>query len=85
MAPNSEVFRRQLHSLFKKAERQGKNHIKVQSGELHRMVGGYPGTNHRMPICCGVMRAEMKSTDKIIDAPPKGNGASLLIRYSLPR
>ena len=66
---------------------EGSSSIEVNSGALHRRVGGYPG-NHRMPICCSVMRTVMKPGDEIIASPLKGDdadGASLTIRYVLPR
>jgi 5-methylcytosine-specific restriction protein A len=59
--------------------------ITIKSGDLHRRVGGYPSHNHRMPVCCHVMRANMRSGDQILAAPPKGDGATLVIRYRLPR
>lgn len=55
--------------------------IDVNAGELHREVGGYPGPGHRMPLACSVMRTAMCDGDQIVAAPPKGNGASLTIRY----
>lgn len=58
-------------------------HVEVRSGDLHRAVGGYPGPNHRMPICCSVMYAMMQEGDQIIKTPPKGKGANLIIQYSL--
>ena len=85
MAPNRKDFQKKMDSILKLAEQEGKSQVDIKSGDLHRMVGGYPGNDHRMPICCGVMRKNMKSTDKILDEPPKGNGATLLIRYQLPR
>ena len=59
-------------------------YIEISSGELHRIVGGYPGRNHRMPICCQVMRENMRPGDEILAQPPKGLGASLRIRYHRP-
>lgn len=56
-------------------------YIDLNSGQIHREVGGYPGNNHRMPVCCEVMYKNMKGTDYVLSAPPKGNGASLNIRY----
>jgi hypothetical protein len=40
-----------------------------------------------MPVCCDVMCAAMSEShgDRIESAPPKGKGASLAIRYVLPR
>ena len=47
-------------------------------------VGGYPGQNHRMPMCCAVMRSEMSAGDAILQEPPKKQGASLTILTSFP-
>ena len=82
MAPEVNDFRSELERILLEA-RGGS--VEVNSGELHRRVGGYPDNSHRMPVCCSVMRAAMKSDDKIISSPPEGNGASLTIRYILPR
>ena len=39
-----------------------------------------------MPSCCGVMRGELEAGKaEIIYTPESGNGASLTIRYYLPR
>lgn len=78
-------FRTELIAQFARATVQGTHHVDITSGDLHRQVGGYPGPNHRMPVCCGVMRGEMKHGDRILSAPPSGNGATLTIRYRLPR
>jgi 5-methylcytosine-specific restriction protein A len=48
-------------------------------------VGGYPGENHRMPVCCEVMRSTMAPGDQVVETPPSGKGAALTIRYRLPR
>jgi len=49
--------------------------------------GSYPGPNHRMPVCCKVMKDAMAPDygDKVLQEPPSGQGASLTIRYVLPR
>jgi pimeloyl-ACP methyl ester carboxylesterase len=83
--PNTETFRRVLAERFAAAERARRSEIEVTSGDLHREVGGYPGTNHTMPTCCNVMRAAMQAGDAEVAAPPKGKGAILRIRYRLPR
>ena len=36
-------------------------------------------------VCCDAMYSERRNGDEIIFAPQKGKGASLTIRYSLPR
>lgn len=78
---NQDDFRQALGELFAFANEKGLSAITVRAGELHRLVGDYPGQNHRMPICCAVMRDFMRAKDEIISAPPKGDGASLEIRY----
>jgi hypothetical protein len=83
--PTADDFREALNSLFVEEAKKGKKYIEVRSGDLHRNVGGYPGTNHAMPTCCKVMERERKAGDTILQSPPKGNGASLVIRYMLPR
>ena len=78
-------FERTLNQIFAQAEKVNKSTIQVNSGKLHRLVGGYLGSNHRMPVCCGVMNRAKGKGDKIISAPPSGLGASLTIEYKLPR
>ena len=67
--------------------KDGKSSVAVKAGDLHKQVGGYPEPkgNHRMPICCEVMRKEMGIRDEIMHSLQKGKGASLTIRYDLPR
>jgi len=84
-APAAPEFRSALLAIFDKASREGLRVVDVKSGDVHRALGVYPKPNHNMPTCCSVMRSLMKTGDLIIAAPPKGNGATLLIRYRLPR
>ena len=58
-----------------------KRSIGVRSGDLHCDSDGYPGRNHRMLLCCGVMRDAMRERDSVESPPESGQGASLLIRY----
>ncbi len=85
--PNAEDFKNELHRMMLEAMREGKESAEINAGELHRRVGDYPGRNHRMPICCQVMRAALApdAGDVILEEPPSGQGASLTIRYVLPR
>lgn len=80
--PTADDFQVALDSIFEHARGE---FIDVKSGDLHRMVGGYPGPSHRMPLCCRVMRQNMRPGDSVINEPPKGAGAGLVIRYMLPR
>ena len=85
--PDSSQFRAALKEIFTEAMKDGKSSVAVKAGDLHKQVGVYPEpkSNHRMPICCEVMYQEMGSRDKSEASPPKGKGASLRIRYDLPR
>jgi hypothetical protein len=83
--PTSIDFEKAINLDFEIAREKGEDHVILVSGDLHRKLGGYPGSKHRMPICCNVMRKMMEPGDKILEEPPKGNGATLKIRYSLPR
>ena len=83
--PSPKDFQEELDKLIRAGVKQGLSSIDISSGELHRKAGGYPAKNHRMPICCHVMRQYMNSNDTVISEPPKGAGATLVIRYVLPR
>jgi len=83
--PTAEEFEVALATILRDAEKHGRDHVDVTSGDLHRRVGGYPGRKHRMPACCGVMRQLMRPGDQVLQQPESGQGASLAIRYCLPR
>lgn len=78
-------FQLELDSIFDFAERKRLSAIVLKSGDLHRILGDYPRKDHRMPICCSVMREKMIEGDEILSEPPSGKGASLLIKYHFPR
>jgi hypothetical protein len=82
-----QEFKKELEQLFTQATTRGQNHVVVRAGDLHSAVGGYPGPAHQMPVCCDVMRQLMSESqgDRLESEPPKGKGASLTIRYVLPR
>ena len=82
----SDHFRAALARLFGDGAKAGRDTVVVRAGDLHGIVGGYPGPDHRMPVCCDVMYAEMlDGVDEFLAAPPKGKGASLVMEYLLPR
>lgn len=83
--PDSYDFKIELYKIFKDSQEGENPYLDVNAGDLHRKMGGDPGKNHRMPLCCDVMKKNMKTGDKILEQPPKGKGASLTIRYRLPR
>jgi 5-methylcytosine-specific restriction protein A len=85
MRPTIEMFRKQLRHILFEATSQGRTNLIMKAGELHQKIGGYPGSNHRMPVCCNAMYEAMLEGDRVIAAPPKRKGASLAIEYRLPR
>ena len=83
--PTKAEFHRAIESAFREARARGADHVLINSGELHRRLGGYPGPDHQMPSCCDAMYEKKCSIDTIVEAPNKGKGASLTIQYRLPR
>ena len=86
--PTKAEFSVEIHASLRRAELAGAKHLEVNAGELHRLLGGYPsenGMSHQMPSCCDAMQDEQRAGDTVIASPPKGRGASLTIRYKLPR
>lgn len=80
-----QEFEEELRQRFRRAVERGEASIIVNSGDMHRSLGGYPAPNHQMPTCCNVMHSHARVGDEILSAPPSGRGASLTIRYRLPR
>jgi 5-methylcytosine-specific restriction protein A len=78
-------FRRELRAQIERAQNAGRPPVEINSGELHRKVGGYPGQDHRMPMCCKAMQEFKRSNDVVVSEPLKGEGANLTIRYMLPQ
>ena len=83
MPPDKHDFQRCLDIILKIARNNNLSSIVVESGELHRLVGGYPGQDHRMPVCCGVMRKTMQESNEELPNSLKKDGATLQIRYNL--
>ncbi|MBN9145697.1 MULTISPECIES: hypothetical protein [unclassified Novosphingobium] len=83
--PGTQDFVDAIRARLRQAELGNAGHLDINSGELHRSLGGYPGPKAAMPSCCNAMYAEQRASDQIISQPPKGRGASLTIRYFLPR
>jgi hypothetical protein len=81
--PTEQDFRTEVRGLMWEAQTASASFVDINSGQVHRAVGGYPGPNHRMPVCLQVMKADIRAGDKVL--PPNGQGATLTIRYKLPR
>jgi hypothetical protein len=84
MSPTADDFRSHLSKLLAVATELGFVVVDVNAGKLHRVIGGYLRSDHRMPVC-DVMRQAMKPGDEVVTAPRHGQGARLTIRYWLPR
>jgi hypothetical protein len=76
-------FRQELLAQMGRAAHGGLIDVLINSGELYRSLGGYPGSTHGMPFCCDAMQAEMKSGDTLI--LDRSSGAGMTVRYLLPR
>ncbi len=87
MPLTAEDFRDELYRIMHEAVREGRKYVDVNAGEIHRGLGSCPGPDHRLPICCTVMKAAMAPDygDAVLQESPSGQGASLTIRYVLPR
>ena len=86
MAKSAKDFQTELDKIFTSVVQiPGISGIKIKSGDLHEIVGDYPGKDHRMPVCCDTMRKNMKEGDTIINDTPSGQSAMLIILYQIPR
>jgi 5-methylcytosine-specific restriction protein A len=83
--PTAPDFESALRNSFIQAQQRGEPYIDVRAGDLHKSLGGYPGRNHRMSTCSEVMWRLFRSSDTVLHSPPKRHGASLNLRYNLPR
>lgn len=83
--PTKEEFGNAIRADLRQAHLDGADHLDINAGDLHRELGGYPGDNHQMPSCCDAMYEAQRAGDTVLSRPPKGKGASLTIRFKLPR
>ena len=64
-------------------EQAGKSYVEIHCGGLHDRVNE---GEDRYAVCSGVMWVETAEGDcDIVDAPPRGAGPGLVIRYGLSR
>lgn len=67
---HADDFRNELYRMMLEAMKAGEAFAEINAGELHRRMGDYPGKNHRLPICCEVMRGALAPV--ILEQPPSG-------------
>ncbi len=81
MPPTAWDFQNRLLAILNGARHNGKLHVDVESGKLHEQVGGYPDSNHKMPICQDVMIRMMRAGDSVLKESTEDQ--NLIIRYNL--
>lgn len=79
----TETFFNSVELLKQIGRQNNLSELIITSKEVHKLVGGYPGPNHRMPMCCDAMYKAMGDQDEILEKPPKDKGATLKIKYHL--
>jgi hypothetical protein len=83
MVPTAWDFQNRLVAILNRARQSRQSYVDIESGTLHKEVGGYPDPNHRMPVCCEVMRKLMRPGDSVIKEPLASHDATLIIRYAV--
>lgn len=83
--PTKAEFMSELRAQLRIAELRGAKHLEINSGSLHRKLGGYPGKSHQMPSCCAAMQDEKRLGDTLLPGGPKSGVGIITIRYLLPR
>jgi hypothetical protein len=83
MTPTAWDFRNKLTAILNAAKHSGQAYVDIESDNLHKELGGDVTSHHRMPICCEVMKKMMRPGDSILTETGNGDGATMMIRYSL--
>ena len=83
MSPTAWDFQNQLMAILNGARQSGNPYVDVESGNLHQQAGGYTNLNHKMPVCCEVMRRMMRVGDSVLRETTSGQDPALTIRYTV--
>ena len=81
MPPSAWDFQNKLMVMLNAARQSGQPHIDVESGHLYSQLAEPLDPNRKMSVCCEVMRKMMRPGDSIVNDPPIGEDAKLMIRY----
>ena len=86
-APSADDFPTALQGRFREASGVGRRWMYVTASDLHREVEGHSTSagEDRMRLCVDAMRDAMRDGDTVLCEAPGGDGATLTIRYLLPR
>jgi hypothetical protein len=82
MTPTAWDFRNKLTVILNTAKHSGKPYVDVESGHLHKELGGDSKSHHRLPIFHEVMKKMMRPGDSILQEG-RDDGATMLVRYLL--
>ena len=83
MTPTAWDVRNKLTVILNTAKHSGDAYVDVESGNLHKELGGDPNSHHRMPIFHEVMTKMMRPGDLILKDSDSENDATMMIRYIL--
>ncbi|MDU9375465.1 hypothetical protein McpSp1_00390 [Methanocorpusculaceae archaeon Sp1] len=74
-------FYHAMYRRFDAAAEEGEPALEITAGDLHKSLKAA----NRLSLCCNCLYDMQNIGDVILQAPSGGVGASLLIRYALPR
>ena len=83
MSPTAWDFQNQLMAILNGARQTGQSYVDVESGNLHQQVGGYANSNHKIPVCCEVMKRMMRFGDSVLSETVSEQDPTLTIRYTV--
>ena len=83
MTPTAWDFRNKLLAILNEAKHSGKPYLDLESSSLYSDMGGDPNSKPRMTICHDIMTRMMRPGDRVLSESRNGDGATLLVRYSL--
>jgi hypothetical protein len=77
---SADHFAHELRVQLNRATKHGSIDIVINSGELYRSLGDYPGSMHGMPACYDdAMRSEMKPGDVLLSNRPAATASPFAI------
>ena len=79
MIPTAWDFRNKLTVILNTAKHSGKPYVDVESGNVHKELGGDPNSYHKLPIFHEVMKKMMRPGDSILKEFHNGDGATILV------
>lgn len=75
----------ELQKIFDKAYAEGRKEITLVSKEFFEMMEEKPKYRDCIPMCCKVMKDNIKDGDQVLYHTPSWQSHTLKIKYKLPR